>query len=136
MQIEQWDQDLRQAVENRLDQLLKERGEMYAIRQAAAQRAGGMPVYCDIGGCIVIKPSGMVVTYDLDKEEVKDVVDARWMRAACASAAEQYPEFRKLMPRPSPSAITCGVCGGSGTTTPLLVRCGRCLGLGWLEPAD
>jgi hypothetical protein len=133
MYIDPWDEGLRRAVENRRDELGAECGPEYSIRQTAAKRTGGIPVYCDLGGCVAIQPSGAVVTYDLDTEGVGEVVDARWIRAACAWAADQFPEFAALRPRRSPGAFACAACSGSGKTTQLLLRCSTCLGLGWLE---
>jgi len=131
MHIKEWNEEMRRAVERRHAQLVAE--PVDSIRREVARVARGLPVYCDIGGCIVIQPSGEIVQYTLDTGTVTSVVDPRWARVGCASAAEEYPEFAALKPRRPFDAMTCPACHGVGVLTELNVRCGTCMGLGWSE---
>jgi hypothetical protein len=93
----------------------------------AALRTGGLPVYCDMGGCLVILPSGDVLEYQFEGEVVTPVLDRPSIRLACAAAAEKYQALADLMPT---DGATCATCNGTGRLGPMRLRCGVCDGTG------
>ena len=130
MQIENWTEDLRSAVKRRLGELGASHGSAF---HDAAQATGGLPVYCDLGGCLTIAEDGTVQFFDLDSMTVRQVDSEieTWSRVACIAASERYPEFAAIRPARPTTAQDCGVCGGSGRIN-AGIRCATCLGLGWV----
>ena len=94
---------------------------------AAALRTGGLPVYCDIGGCLVITPDGDILEYAFEGEIVTPVTDQQSMRLACAAAAEKYEMLATLMPK---DGRVCPSCSGTGRLGQTQMRCGVCAGIG------
>jgi hypothetical protein len=95
--------------------------------RAAAVRTNGLPVYCDIGGCLVITQEGRVLEYAFEGEQVSDITDRPSVRLACAVAAEKYPALADL--RPTDGSF-CKTCNGTGRLGPMQLRCGVCDGTG------
>ena len=99
------------------------------IFREVARRTGGLPVYGDIGGCLVLAPDGQVIGYDLNDEAVAPVTDPSWIRVACITAAEKYPALAGLKPV---GDRLCDACAGTGRVLDGQARCGECNGGGWL----
>jgi len=95
---------------------------------------GALPVYSDMGGDILLTPSGDVVFLD-DEGVVTALPDAPpdWALVARIAAAEKYPELAAIVPTRPDSAPNCPACGGAGRQLELRLRCGSCLGLGWVH---
>lgn len=101
-----------------------------AEEQRAARNTGGVPVYSDMGGVLVITADIRVLHFDPEQDVAHPVEDERWRTIALASAAKKFPELASLLP-PTPSgAPTCHQCAGRGVLLGT-IRCGQCLGLGW-----
>lgn len=129
MKIENWSEELRTAVLRRRAMLDESSGSTF---WAAAQTTGGLPVYCDLGGCLVIDPDGRLMLFDSDSLTVRDPASDKWLQLACIVASEKYPELKILRPQRATGAKSCPDCGGSGRNQ-LGVRCEQCLGLGWID---
>jgi hypothetical protein len=113
----------------RLSRHMAEHAASEFARKAAAL-TGGVPVYSDMGGTLVVEPTGEVLLFDHDTGTVKSPGEPKWTLAALAKAAERFPELAALAPVRPPDAGTCPACGGSGLI--LSIDCGTCMGLGWL----
>ncbi len=62
----------------------------------AAQGAGGLPVYCDIGGCLVLTSDGRVLEFSSYTGRVTEVSDKQWIGRALEAAAALYKELAVL----------------------------------------
>jgi hypothetical protein len=114
----------------RLSKEVAESDQSIPARQAA-ERTGGVPVYSDIGGTLVVAPNGDVLHFDPDTESVRPVTEDRWRNLALARAAKRFPELVVLAPLRPPDATTCPACGGLGVVLGS-VGCAECTGLGWV----
>jgi hypothetical protein len=103
------------------------------MARAAAIATGALPVYLDIAGCLAITGDGEVLGHDWDTREVARVTDEHWKKLAYVSAAERYPELSALAPPRPSDAKTRPDGGGKGRQFNQRVRCGTCLGTGWIE---
>jgi hypothetical protein len=133
MHIPNWNDDLTLAVERRYAELSEETTR--PIWWEAAQAAKGLPVYCDLGACLVIQPTGRVMTFDLDSRDVRELDDESWLLVACSAATERYPEFQAIVPLRPVAAIDCSACAGTGKDPKFGLRCGVCMGMGWVKAA-
>jgi hypothetical protein len=102
------------------------------IVRAAAISTGGLPVYCDLGGCLVLMPEGTIVGVDHDGSATINVNDTAWIRVARTAAADKYAPLSAL--RPSGDQ-RCEACGGTGSLYEGRIRCGVCGGSGRLSSA-
>ena len=102
--------------------------------QSAIIKTGGVPVYSDLGGVLLIDPEMTVLELDTETGALRVVSDAAWRRVAFSCAARTFPLLAELMPQRPQGAVPCGQCMESGC---LLgeVTCGKCHGLGWLDPS-
>jgi hypothetical protein len=101
------------------------------LREAAAQ-TGGLPVYTDIGGVLVLMPTGTVVRYDPESAISTDEHSAGWKVLALTRAARKFPQLAALCPPRPDRAVTCAQCDGSGVLQGN-VDCGTCFGTGWIS---
>lgn len=97
----------------------------------AALKTGGVPVYADVGGVLVIGRDANVQRYDPETEKVQEVREEEWRVLALVKAAKKHPELKALMPARPPTARICPQCGGQGHILNTL-DCGACMGTGWL----
>jgi hypothetical protein len=106
----------------------------------AAALTGGVPVYADIGGILVIARDGEIVSVDIDEDVTKRESDKKWRLIALATAARTHPELAGLCPQRPASSRPCDGCGGTGRIEVLDSFCGHCSTLGWvtasLDPLD
>lgn len=100
--------------------------------QEAAHRTGGVPVYSDMSGCLLIQPDGQIVRFDYETEAIAPELRPQWLKIAKHSAARRFPALTALLPPKPPHARLCEQCDGSGEISG--AWCGRCFGVGWLEP--
>jgi len=98
--------------------------------RAAAMHTGGLPVYCDLGGCLVLVPQGHVVGFDNNEQTTTVVTDPSWLRVARIAAAEKYEMLSELKPV---GDTVCPACEGKGRLFRSKIRCGTCGGSGWIE---
>jgi hypothetical protein len=101
----------------------------------AASRAGGVPVYEDLGGVLVITPEREVRHYDPESGQVKLVTHQGWRLFALAKAAAKFPELQPLRPPRPGTATDCARCKGTGIVMERL-DCGACFGVGWVAKTD
>lgn len=125
--IANWTGELEREVASLRDAILADASK--AVLQDAARHTGGLPVYCDIGGCLAITPDGEIVEYSLDDERVTPVTDPRLRRLALAAASESYSQLASLKPRDG--VELCQQCRGTGKVLDG-IRCGCCEGTGWV----
>ncbi len=102
-----------------------------------ARRFDALPVWADMGGVLLLRPDGEILTVD-DEERVRPEAHRGWRLLALVSAAEFFPELRPLLPPRPADAVPCSGCGGRGVERWRvegmrgITPCGRCWGLGWL----
>ncbi len=125
--IEGWTDKFAEALRRLIDRAVWSTERNADLVGPAARRTGGLPVYADIGGCLLITPDGAVLEYAFEGESVTRVTDRSSIRLACAAAAEKHPELAELMPR---DGSRCRVCDGTGRAGPMQLRCGVCDGTG------
>jgi hypothetical protein len=106
-----------------------------ADSQEAASRTGGLPVYADLGGVLVLGFDGVVFHFDPESDKVVKVDDDRWVAFALAKASKKFAELSNLQLERPAGAVTCSQCGGRGVVLSD-VDCGKCFGVGWLMPSD
>jgi hypothetical protein len=94
---------------------------------------GGLPVWSDMGGVLILKPDGSVLEYDKEEGTVRPASE-RSHTLALVEAALKHPELRALGPERPPEAHTCPQCSGSGVVMGNVV-CGVCMRTGWLLPS-
>ena len=100
-------------------------------RRAAAV-TGGLPVYSDWTGVVVLTPQGDVMYCDDERATAEPPSEDGWRLLALVKAARRYPELISLLPtRPANSAL-CSRCGGSGFMFGNF-DCGYCMGIGWVQ---
>ena len=137
MKLSIWNEKLAQATRHLYDEFLKSGVEKPPGIKSIALRAGGLPVYCDIGGCLMITPQGVVLEYDWNDGTFAPTKEDHWRKTAQARAAEEFEELRALRDRPA-GAQDCKACQGTGKLgNPLVAkhsRCAECGGLGFEEP--
>jgi hypothetical protein len=102
-----------------------------SFREAAAC-TGGLPVYADIGGVLLISEQAEVLHFDPDSRQVEPEVNDGWRRLALFRAAALHPELAALAPVRTSAALDCPACGGSGRI--LDTYCGTCFSAGWILP--
>ena len=95
----------------------------------AVQATGAIPVYKDIGGCVLLTPDGSLMEWDWERKTVQPLVDRQMRDLAFVSAAERYPELTWL--RPMRNGPPCPVCKGGGRVAEG-AWCGNCSGVGRL----
>jgi hypothetical protein len=108
-----------------------------------ARRVGALPVWSDMGGYILLRPDGELLTMD-DGEAPRPLTHKGWRLLGLVSAAELFPELRPLLPPRPADAGSCPRCAGNCVERWRLegkrgiTPCGKCWGLGWLpaRPAD
>ncbi|MBX9585113.1 MAG: hypothetical protein K2X87_32810 [Gemmataceae bacterium] len=86
--------------------------------RALAARFGGLAVYGDIGGSLVVRPDGSVLCVGHDDGRAEDAGPG-WRTLALAAAGDHFPELAALIPgRPRPPPRAGGVAGaGAGTAS-------------------
>ena len=96
-----------------------------------AKSTGCLPVYADMGGTLLLSPSGEITCFDHGTDEIGPANDAGWESIARMFAAERFPDLADIRPvRPS-EAVDCPNCGGTGRATQFKILCGNCNATGW-----
>lgn len=107
-----------------------ERGQSPSWREAA-RATGGVPVYEDMSGILVIAADGEILFYDTEAESTKPVT-GEFRRVAEAHASRLYAELADMAPVRPTTARECSLCGGNGVREGHTI-CGQCWGVGWVE---
>jgi hypothetical protein len=107
---------------------------MTAWDHEAAKAAGGLPVYSDMSGTLLITEAGEIVWYDAERSVVEPMDDPLWVTVALVSASRQYPSLGELRPSRPTTAGDCKACDGTGAFKNMI--CGKCGGTGWLPGGD
>jgi hypothetical protein len=105
---------------------------------AIAREHHALTVYCDMGGCLALRPNGEVLCIPDDPATSVHVeTDALQRNLALVQAGKRYSDLRDLYPVRPDDAISCSDCGGTGTN-PVTAHAGfeaiicKCAGTGWL----
>ena len=98
----------------------------------ATVRSGHLPIFCDMGGCLLLATDGRVHEFDFEANEVKPVEREADRRFTYAEAARVYIDLSALREE---VGSRCDVCGGSGWIVVRSVRCSDCDGTGRLAPS-
>jgi hypothetical protein len=99
----------------------------------AARATGGLPVWSDMGGLLVLMPTTEIIQYDLESRTLSPVHRPEWQVLALVKAARLHPELAGLMPARPATAASCDQCAGTGRLFDA-VDCGQCMGTGWFMP--
>ena len=126
-----WNDELRAAVELLRKRICDDEIDMGPTFKEVAITTSGLPVYCDMGGCLMLTPDGDVMELAHDRPEMPKVADEYWREVALVAAGKRYAELRCLRPERPANAAECEACGGSGEVLGI-AGCGRCWGKGWL----
>jgi hypothetical protein len=97
----------------------------------AAGATGGVPVYEDMGGILLVAADGETLFYDTEAKTIHPVTD-KWRIVALVRASRLYSELADLAPAKPEGARACGVCGGTGITYANAI-CGECWSAGWVS---
>lgn len=102
-------------------------------QRAAVRLTGGLPVYGDMGGVMVLMRDGTIVSFAHDRDEVEVETDELWRKVAFVHAARRFPELAALRPVRPADAADCAQCAGTGAFPGIDgVDCGPCAGSGWI----
>ena len=103
-----------------------------------AARHGALPVYADMGGCVLLRPDGSFLAIEWEAADVVLPVSDPWKVCALVFGSKKYPALRCMLPDRPPTAADCEVCKGTGRPFSDIeaVMCGRCLGLGWAPDGE
>ena len=127
-------------VERALQKYLAAPGDASREVHSAARRHGVLPLWSDMGGCLVLRPDGEILTFGWDTpgqlEDVSSELDDRQLvHAARVHAASHFPDIDGLRPVKPHDAVVCPGCHGAGRLpdVPENVVC-MCGGAGWMPP--
>lgn len=97
-----------------------------------ARRHGGIPLYGDMGGVLLLRPDGTIWEILLDAD-VATPVTADQRAHALATGIRRYPWLAELLPKIPAGATLCTDCHGEGELQLGTARpfCGGCHALGW-----
>lgn len=125
--IDGWSDQHANTVRALINQIRSEAAEATPLEREASLCTDGLPVYMDLGGCLLITPDGSVLEFAPETAAVSVVTDPSWIRVARTAAAERYEALAGLRPR---GETACPTCGGKGFFGSDPVRCGTCGGTG------
>jgi hypothetical protein len=113
--------------------------ELGASVVATIEAMGALPLWCDWGGGVAIRPDGELLGFLWDEpDSVKVETDPHLRFLACLVGAEDYAELAALLPVRTVQDRDCPLCKGRGVIAGFEelknIRC-YCGGAGWL-PSD
>lgn len=97
-----------------------------------AKETGALPVYCSLGGCLLLCTDGVIRRYDAESGTVALETERKWILIGYVKAAQTFPELAGLMPKRPTTARMCSACNGIGRILGRL-DCGVCSSLGWVD---
>lgn len=123
--LEGWDQAHSQVVSRLLEEYLKAPGnDAEEVQAAIASRA--LPIYRDMGGCVLLRPDGVLLEHAWEDVESRPLTHPTVRTAALLAAGRRFPALSGL--RPSPVGSLCAACSGTGRVEGLV--CSACGGTG------
>jgi hypothetical protein len=132
--IHAWNEELKAMADLAYRKLVEGQNSVTPALRDIAIRAKGLPVYCDMGGCLVITMDGLVMHYDSDTGVCIEVHDPKWITLALVACSEKYAELKALKPPKPDDSDVCMACNGTGKLLPnSRIRCGTCAGTGWVD---
>lgn len=122
-----------------IEQLIAEylSGPEGPVSHDQVRRAHALPVYSDMGGCLLITPEAEILALRHEgPDRAQPEVDPRWRRVAFTRAAERFPQLAALRPKRPSDGVDCPRCGAEGVVQAgsAFIDCGECFGLGWKGP--
>jgi hypothetical protein len=128
---------MREAVEQRIRDVLADADPRFAWLRAAVRQHGFLPLHIGWVTVLGLRPDGSWVRWDHEDAPgaIKPFSDPYWERMALCAGAENYPELETLVPRRPLHARDCGACAGTGMFIGAPITC-ACGGLGWLLPGE
>lgn len=129
MTIQNWNSELAELVARLCASVAADPQRSEADR-LAAKMTGGVPVYSDMQGSLVLTEDGRILRWMADEEKAEAVNDDRWTRIALRRAGAAYAGLSQLVPRRPTDASDCVACRGTGTILES-VDCAVCAGYGW-----
>jgi hypothetical protein len=97
-----------------------------------------LTVYCDLGGCLAVRPDGEILCIPDDPATPAHIeADPIQRNLALVQASRRYAELKGVYPVRPRDARSCSDCGGTGIH-PITSHAGfeaiicRCGGTGWL----
>jgi hypothetical protein len=151
-----WVEEVSELVAFRLRSLLSDPAAPSHFR-TVARITNALPVWPGLVCDLCISPDGQVLCYDSETEKVTVMADNHWCVEGAVSAANNYPELVRMLPKRHPTAKECSACSGTGelplqmghvapdrwreaiasfrqkTGLNFINLCGGCHGLGWIE---
>jgi hypothetical protein len=124
-----WTDELRKTVQLLIAQGLRD-GAFEKAEAEASMATGALPVYCDMGGCLLIRPDSSIFLFDWEHQAAAPERDPKWLRMAAVRVARRYPALAVLAPQRPADARACSACSGTGLL--MGVTCGECVGTGWV----
>lgn len=123
-----------QVIERRIEEFLSSDEPTYSWVRPAVAEHGFLPLYVGWLSVLGVKPDGSFVRWDHEHNPtVVSPIDGVLRRIAIAQGCKRYPELQALWPERPSSAVTCGVCAGSGRLPePWICSCG----VGWRIPGE
>ena len=95
--LDGWSDELSATV-RRIQLEFPNRGQSSEMALEAARKTQGLPVYCDIGGCLILMSDGRVLQYASIDGGIAEVTDRQWLLRARVAAAKAFPELGVLVP--------------------------------------
>lgn len=101
-----------------------------------------LPVYLDMGGALLLRPDGQILSVHADQKWCADsewevVTDARWRTVALITASERFSNLAFLRPQRPATAVDCPACQATGhvyyETLKREFWCNECQSLGWVS---
>lgn len=125
-------------IRNRINEMIAETTTGLPYLREIASKYKALPLFCDLGGCLAIRPDGEII-YISDKvgEGIKIEADLIKRNTALVQGSMRYPELASLIPPRPLTAKQCSECSGTGTHPitstakykDVICKCG---GTGWL----
>ncbi len=97
-----------------------------------------LPLYVGWSSTLGLQPDGSFVRWDQEAATpgLKPLSSRYWRRMAISQGVKHYPELASLIPLRPAEAVTCSVCGGSGTLAGAPQIVCECGGAGWSIPGE
>lgn len=97
-----------------------------------------LPLYVGWMSTLGLRPDGSFVRWDQEATppSLRLLASPFWQRLAVCRGIKEHPELGALLPPRPAEAVTCQVCGGTGTwvrAPEIICECG---GVGWSVPGE
>lgn len=97
-----------------------------------------LPLYVGWLSTLGLRQDGSFVRWDQEAASpvLRPLSIPYWQRFALCQGAKVHPELAALLPPRPAEAVTCAVCGGSGSIAGAPELVCECGGIGWSIPAE